>query len=236
MTVLPPETAILTECAYEGERDENAAAALLRMVERFNMCAEMVTPLIDGARAFTVFITRGESSGVTADALTKAAIRGIESAGGKQTPVYVTDVTGAGVTVKVGVTDAECASYTGYLESARGDAAGKFIANYALLDIFREYAPLIVGAGIADTSEDAERLARSALYRPTDSESADASYAGLERRLLAKLNRLGAGARGLGGGHTALAVNINACATGSEGAHVAVCVGGNFTSSAAVTL
>ncbi len=68
--------------------------------------------------------------------------------------------------------------------------------------------PIIVGVGIGGNFEKASCLAKRALLRRIGEHNPDARYAKLENELLARINNLGIGPQGLGGGVTALAVNI----------------------------
>ena len=82
--------------------------------------------------------------------------------------------------------------------------------------------PIVVGVGIGGTFDKAALLAKKALLRPVDERHPSAFYAGLEEELLERINRLGIGPQGFGGGTTALAVNILSCPTHIAGLPVAV--------------
>jgi fumarate hydratase subunit alpha len=68
--------------------------------------------------------------------------------------------------------------------------------------------PFVVGVGIGGNFEVSCLLSKKALVRSIDKPNADTFYAGLEKDLLARINRLGVGPQGLGGDTTALAVLI----------------------------
>ena len=68
--------------------------------------------------------------------------------------------------------------------------------------------PLVVGVGIGGTTEKTMMLAKKALLRRVGVPNPDSEDAGLERDILAGVNRLGIGAMGYGGRITALAVHI----------------------------
>jgi len=68
--------------------------------------------------------------------------------------------------------------------------------------------PVVVGVGIGGTFEKVAYLAKKALLRKIGVPNADPFYAGLERDLLEKINKLGIGPQGYGGRTTALAVHI----------------------------
>jgi fumarate hydratase subunit alpha len=82
--------------------------------------------------------------------------------------------------------------------------------------------PVIVGVGIGGTFDKAALLAKKALLRPIGSSHRDPFYTGLERILLEKINGLGIGPQGFGGGTTALAVAIETMATHIAGLPCAV--------------
>ncbi|MCL5983029.1 MAG: fumarate hydratase [Firmicutes bacterium] len=71
--------------------------------------------------------------------------------------------------------------------------------------------PVVVGVGIGGTFEKVAYLAKKALLRKIGVPNADPFYAGLERDLLEKINKLGIGPQGYGGRTTALAVHIETC-------------------------
>jgi fumarate hydratase subunit alpha len=68
--------------------------------------------------------------------------------------------------------------------------------------------PFIVGVGIGGNFELSAVLSKKALVRSIDKPNADSFYAGLEKDLLSRVNKLGVGPQGLGGDTTALAVLI----------------------------
>lgn len=82
--------------------------------------------------------------------------------------------------------------------------------------------PIVVGVGIGGTFDKAAYLAKRALMRSTDERNADEFYAELENEMLEKINALGIGPQGFGGGTTALAVNIEVMPTHIAGLPVAV--------------
>jgi fumarate hydratase subunit alpha len=67
--------------------------------------------------------------------------------------------------------------------------------------------PLIIGLGIGATAEKSMQMAKRALLRPVGWPSSDPEVAGLERKVLGKINELGIGTLGMGGTVTALAVH-----------------------------
>ena len=82
--------------------------------------------------------------------------------------------------------------------------------------------PIIVGVGIGGTFDKAPLLAKEALLEPIDKKNPDKFYAGMEKELLERINRLGIGPQGFGGATTALAVKIKTAPTHIAGLPVAV--------------
>ena len=68
--------------------------------------------------------------------------------------------------------------------------------------------PIIVGLGIGGTAEKTMMLAKRALLRKVGEPSPDAEIADLEKEIYQKVNSLGIGPMGYGGGVTALAVHV----------------------------
>jgi fumarate hydratase subunit alpha len=71
--------------------------------------------------------------------------------------------------------------------------------------------PIVVGVAVGGNFDTTAFLAKKALLRkPVGSPNPDPVYAGLEKRILERINKLGIGPMGLGGRTTALAVHIDA--------------------------
>ena len=96
--------------------------------------------------------------------------------------------------------------------------------------------PVVVGVGLGGDAELAAILAKRALLRPVNEHNADPFYADMEARILEKINKLGIGPQGLGGGTTALAVAINAYPTHIAGLPCCVNLGCHVTRHASKTI
>ena len=96
--------------------------------------------------------------------------------------------------------------------------------------------PYVVGVGVGGTSDAALHLAKEAYLHDLREEPADDFLAVLERRLLEKVNALGVGPMGLGGGATALAVKVAKAKTHIAGLPVGVNINCWATRSASVTI
>jgi len=68
--------------------------------------------------------------------------------------------------------------------------------------------PIIVGVGIGGTVDKVTQLAKRALLRPLGEPNSDPEHAALEQEILKRVNALGIGPLGMGGGTTALAVHV----------------------------
>jgi fumarate hydratase subunit alpha len=84
--------------------------------------------------------------------------------------------------------------------------------------------PIIVGLGLGGTSDMAMVLAKKALFRRLDEHHPDPEYRELEERLRGRINELGLGPGGLGGGTTALGVKIETFGTHIAGLPLGICI------------
>jgi fumarate hydratase subunit alpha len=82
--------------------------------------------------------------------------------------------------------------------------------------------PIVLGVGIGGTFDKAALLAKKALLRPLGIPNPDPFYGDLERTLLDKVNALGIGPQGFGGGTTALAAAVETMPTHIAGLPCAV--------------
>jgi fumarate hydratase subunit alpha len=82
--------------------------------------------------------------------------------------------------------------------------------------------PIVAGIGLGGTFDKAALLAKKSLLRPLDLPHPDPYYAGLEREILSRINALGIGPQGFGGGTTALAAAIEVMPTHIAGLPAAV--------------
>lgn len=120
--------------------------------------------------------------------------------------------------------------------SASQEQIEDFIVNCVAQAGSNPCPPVIVGVGLGGVSETAVALAKRALLRSVGEDHPDPFYREMERRLLARINRLGVGPQGLGGITTALAVSILAYPTHIAGLPCAVNLGCHVTRHAHKTL
>ncbi|MDR2534660.1 MAG: fumarate hydratase [Treponema sp.] len=82
--------------------------------------------------------------------------------------------------------------------------------------------PIVVGVGIGGTFDKVALLAKKALLRPLDAPNPKPFYEELEKKLLNRINALGIGPQGFGGGITALRVGVETMPTHIAGLPCAV--------------
>ena len=82
--------------------------------------------------------------------------------------------------------------------------------------------PIVVGVGIGGSFDKCAALAKKALLRPIGTANSDPLYAELEKELLRRINALGIGPQGFGGGTTALGLAVEYYPTHVAGLPVAV--------------
>jgi fumarate hydratase subunit alpha len=220
-SVLPPELAILMECAFEGEPNP-AAAALEGLIAEFKRAAETGAPLLADS-VVTVFADIGRDA-AAADGAFGGAILARDKPGGQ-------------ITLKVCVEDARCgALFTRSVFASEKELkeVERFVVSAVTGSGAGALAPVLVGVGLGGTEERAAELSKRALFRPVDTENRDALYAKAERRILSRLNQAGLG--GYHGNRPVISVNLEALPSGAGGLHCAVAVGSHATSYAEITL
>ncbi len=125
--------------------------------------------------------------------------------------IHLTVVPGAAlrVTLLLKGAGAENMSKTAVLKPHEGrEAVLDFVTRTVAEAGANPCPPVIVGIGLGGNFETAPSLAKKALLRRIGDHHPDPRYAELERKCLARINRLGVGPEGLGGETTALAVFI----------------------------
>jgi fumarate hydratase subunit alpha len=111
-----------------------------------------------------------------------------------------------------------------------------FVANTVARAGANPCPPVIVGVGVGGTMEKAALLSKQALLHDVDGENPVPFWADVEKRLLARINALGIGASGYGGGATAIGVHILTYPTHIAGLPVAVNIGCHATRHKSVEL
>jgi fumarate hydratase subunit alpha len=108
-------------------------------------------------------------------------------------------------------------------------AGGEGISDFVLASVSGTGAaacpPLVVSVGVGGNLETCVLLSKRGLFRPFGTPSEDPRCAALERSLLARVNRLGIGPQGFGGGCTALEVRVESAPCHMASLPVCVCMG-----------
>lgn len=232
-TVLPPELGILLECCAEDESFDAARSALEDIVENFKFADEAELPICQDTGMAVVFAEVGQevhiTGGLFSDAVNEGVRRGYvngclrksvvkdplrrENTNDNTPAVLYTELT-AGDKIKItvapkGFGSENMSAVKMFLPSNTAEDIENFIAETVKNAGARPCPPVILGVGLGGTLEQAALTAKRALLRPVDTRNPDPFYADMEKRALEKVNKLGIGAQGFGGKHTALAVNID---------------------------
>jgi hypothetical protein len=178
---MPPARAILLECAFESPGCGEEERELEELIAHFKHCAEVAAPLEPHA-GYVIFADIGEDCELTEDDAARAILAAIPPGGAGA--VYTWQVPGDDITI----TAAPLGADSIYLDVPVGEDAVDVIRAADIEHLL----PLAVGIGQADTESEARVLALRAMLRRADRHSPDTEMAQAERRVLAKLNRLGA--------------------------------------------
>ena len=84
--------------------------------------------------------------------------------------------------------------------------------------------PIVIGVGIGGSFDTVGLLAKKAMLENAKAHHPDPRYAAIEKEMLEKVNALGIGPAGFGGGTTALALHIQTAPTHIAGMPVAVAI------------
>lgn len=250
---LTPDLAMQLECASESEPNPAGRGALEDIVENFTAAGLHGLPVCRRADVPVVFARIGQEVHITGGSFAAAVDTGVrrgyagaglcagaayaplcrESARENVPAVLHTElVPGDGLQLTVALTCADCENACAVRMFPPGTSREQvedWIVQTAAEAGARPCPPVVVGVGAGGNFEQAALLARRALIRPVDRRSAEPFYAAMERRTLAKINRLGIGPRGRGGRTTAVAVNVETAPAGAAGLPCAVCIGCHAT-------
>lgn len=234
-TLLPPETAMLIDCAIDTEESETAIGVLRDLVENFTYAGINELPICQDTGMAVVFADVGQdvhiTGGLFEDAVNEGVRRGYTLLRksvvadplrrvntGDNTPAVIHTRLVAGDRLKLtlapkGFGSENMSAMKLFLPSADKQEVIDFIVETADKAGSNPCPPIIMGVGLGGTIEQAALLSKRALIRPMDKRNSDEFYCELEREALKKVNDLGHGPQGFGGRTTALAVNIDAYPT-----------------------
>ena len=229
-TMLPPETAMLIDCAIDKEESPTARGVLMDLWENFTYAGLNELPICQDTGMAVVFAEIGQDvhivDGLFEDAVNEGVRRGYvllrksvvadplrRVNTGDNTPAVIHTKLVAGDKIKLtlapkGFGSENMSAMKLFLPSADKSEVIDFIVETASKAGSNPCPPIIMGVGLGGTIEQAALLSKQALCRPMDKRNKDPFYADMEKEALEKVNDLGIGPQGFGGRITALAVNI----------------------------
>ena len=229
-TMLPPETAMLIDCAVDTEESPTARGVLQDLCENFTYAGLNELPICQDTGMAVIFAEIGQevhiTGGLFADAVNEGVRRGYvllrksvvrdplrRVNTGDNTPAVIHTELEAGDKLRLtlapkGFGSEHMSAMTLFLPSADKSEVIDFIVETADKAGSNPCPPIIMGVGLGGTIEQAALLSKRALCRPMDKRNSDEFYADLEREALRRVNDLGIGPQGFGGLTTALAVHI----------------------------
>ena len=250
-TLLPPDLAILIECAADTEVSPAGVNALNDIVENFKYAADKKLPICQDTGMAVVFADIGQDVHITGGLFENAVNEGVRRgyAGLRKsvvrdplrrensddnTPaiIHVRLVEGDAVKLTVapkGFGSENKSAMRMFLPSDKVDTIEAFLIDTVSQAGADPCPPIVLGVGLGGTIEQAALLAKRALIRPMDKWNEDKFYAEMEWRVLNKINKLGIGPQGFGGRATAVAVKIEAYPTHIAGLPCVVNMGCHVT-------
>lgn len=257
---LPPEVGILLECAAESESSPLGQSVLNDLVENFKYAAEAGIPICQDTGMAVVFADVGQevhiTGGILSEAVNEGVRRGYEKGYLRKSVVkdplrrentednspavlHLRLVEGDKIDLSVmpkGFGSENMSSMRMFLPGASVEDIEGYVVETVLNAGAKPCPPIVLGIGLGGTCEQAALIAKRALLRPIDTRNPNPFYAGLEERLLHKINSTGLGPQGFGGDFTALAVNIETYPTHIAGLPCVVNFGCHATRHAEMTI
>ncbi|MBR2832256.1 MAG: fumarate hydratase [Oscillospiraceae bacterium] len=257
---LPPDLAILLECAQESEVSPAGIAALDDIVENFKYAAEKGLPICQDTGMAVVFadvgqdvhiaggdfeaavnegVRRGYVNGCLRKSVVADPLRRVNTEDNTPAVIHIRLVPGDRLTLTVapkGFGSENMSAMKMFLPSAKREDIEDYIISVVDAAGSNPCPPVVVGVGLGGTAEMAAILAKRALARNVDTRNADPYYAEMEHRVLNRINRLGIGPQGFGGKNTAVAVNIDVYPTHIAGLPCVVNMGCHATRHASAVL
>jgi fumarate hydratase subunit alpha len=233
---LPPDILTALQKAAQSESNPLAAKILQQLIENASLASEERIPLCQDTGLAVVFIEQGAEviiecpTGKTAvDAINAGVTAGYEKGflrksvvaepmqhrknTGSNCPAVIhwSIVPGDKLKITFMAKGGGCENKSAF-KMFKPTAAQGEIVDW-VVDVVKNAGadacpPFVVGVGIGGNFELSAVLSKKALVRSIDKPNADSFYAGLEKDLFARINRLNVGPQGLGGDTTALAVLI----------------------------
>jgi len=244
---LGPDVIAALEKARDTEESPAGREVFATILENARVAGSERIPLCQDCGTAVVFLELGQDVHVTGGDLTEAVNEGVRRAydqgflrksmvaqpfsarrnTGDNTPAVIhTDIV-PGDRLKITVLPkgggAENMARLGMLLPAAGrQGIIDFVVQTVDEASSKPCPPVIVGVGVGGTADKVMALAKHALVREVGAPGQDAEVAALEQDILRKINDLGIGSMGYGGGVTALAVHVETFPTHITSLPVAV--------------
>jgi fumarate hydratase subunit alpha len=232
---LPPDVVASLKRALRREKSPLGKQTIVTILENIAMAGDYRLPLCQDTGTAVVFLELGQEVHIIGGDLTAAVNEGVkkgydggylrksmvsrpfsarENTGDNTPAVIHTEIVPGGnlricVLPKGGGAE-NCSGLTVLPPSLGHEGIIEYVVNLVDECGCNACPPLIIGIGIGGTVEQTMLLAKKSLLRKTGAHNADPEIKGLEKEILAGVNRLGIGPMGYGGSVTALAVHIEA--------------------------
>jgi fumarate hydratase subunit alpha len=229
---LPQDLCALLEDAAAREESPAGAAALGDIVANFKLAAASGLPICQDTGMTVVFADIGQdvhiTGGLLEDAVNEGVRRGYTNGYLRKSVVrdplrrentedntpavlHIRLVAGENLVLTVapkGFGSENMSAMRLFLPSDGVETIEAFIVEAMEKAGSNPCPPVVIGVGLGGTVEQAALLAKRALLRDVGDANPDPFYAGMEERVLEKINRLGIGPQGFGGRFTAVKVSI----------------------------
>ena len=251
--LLPEDMEQCISCGAKAEESPVGKAVFDDIIENIRVAKEENIPICQDCGMAVVFIDIGQDVHFTGGSLREAIDRGVSRGytegrlrcsvvgdplervnTGDNTPavVHTRIVEGEGVHITVapkGFGSENMSQLKMMTPAASADDIVDWVVEAVGKAGSNPCPPIVIGVGIGGDFEKCAYLAKKALCRPVSIRNPKPLYAGLEAKMLEKINRLGIGPQGFGGTQTCLAVNIEQAPTHIAGLPVSVNVGCHVT-------
>ncbi|GMO26539.1 MAG: fumarate hydratase [Spirochaetaceae bacterium] len=228
---LPSDVKTALRAARETEKWPLAKETLDKIISNFERASEKMLPICQDTGIICVFVELGQSlkiEGGLEQAINEGVRQGFRDGflrasivrdplrrenTGDNTPamIDIKIVSGSNLSITIapkGFGSENCGRIAMLNPAAGLDGITDFVIGVVKEAGANPCPPVVVGVGIGGSFDKAALLAKKALLRPLDTRNSDPFYRDIEDTLLKKINALGIGPQGYGGGTTALSVAI----------------------------
>lgn len=251
--VLPQELGCLLEKAAETEVSPAGKAALEDIVDNFRLAAASGVPICQDTGMAVVFadigqevhitgglfedavnegVRRGYTKGYLRKSIVADPLRRVNTEDNTPAVLHIRLVAGDRLSLTVapkGFGSENMSAMQLFLPSDSLETIEAFIVGAVDRAGSNPCPPVVLGVGLGGTIEQAALLSKRALLREAGAPNPEPYYAGMEARLLDKINRLGIGPQGFGGRTTAVAVHVEVYPTHIAGLPCVVSIGCHVT-------